>query len=147
MGGTTELKGPDLAKGVAFSDLSHEVPLLGHADGEGVVVVRIGDDVHAIGASCTHYGGPLAEGLVVDGTIRCPWHHACFDLRSGEAIAAPALADVPCWKVERSGDLVVIRTKREASARRMPAVVPSSVVLVGAGAAGAACAETLRKEG
>jgi apoptosis-inducing factor 3 len=146
MGGTSELKGPDFTKGIAFSELAPDVPVLGHADGEGVVVVRVGDDVFAIGASCTHYGGPLAEGLVVDGTIRCPWHHACFDLRTGEAVAAPALADLPCWKVERSGGLVVIRTKREATARKASSALPS-VVIVGAGAAGAACAEMLRKEG
>ena len=147
MGGAAELKGPDLTKGVAFTELTADVPFLGHANGEGVVLVRVGDDVQAIGASCRHYGGPLAEGLVVDGTIRCPWHHACFDLRTGEALGAPALGDVPCWQVEQSGGLVTVRTKRDVPRRTAPATVPSSIVIVGAGAAGAACAETLRKEG
>jgi nitrite reductase/ring-hydroxylating ferredoxin subunit len=145
-GGTQELKGPDLAKGITFAELSPNVPLLGHTNGEAVVVVRVGDDVHAIGATCTHYSGPLAEGLVVGDSIRCPWHHACFDLRSGEARGAPALADVPCYRVERSGDLVQVRTKKERAAPK-PASSPSSVVIVGAGAAGIACATTLRKEG
>lgn len=145
-GGTQELKGPDLAKGVAFTELTPNVPLLGHTNGEAVVVVRLGEEVHAIGATCTHYSGPLAEGIVVGDSIRCPWHHACFDLRSGEARGAPALADVPCYRVERSGDLVQVRTKKEPVAKK-PAASPSSVVIVGAGAAGVACATTLRKEG
>jgi nitrite reductase/ring-hydroxylating ferredoxin subunit len=79
-GGATELSGPDLAQGVAVTELAEGKPLLGHANGEAVIVVRLGNDVHAIGASCTHYGGPLAEGLVEGHTIRCPWHPACFDL-------------------------------------------------------------------
>lgn len=146
-GGAQELTGPDLTKGVPFSDLTPNRPLVGHANGESVLVVRIGDDVHAIGASCTHYGAPLADGLVVDDTIRCPWHHACFDLRSGRAVGAPALMDVACWETERSGDLIQVRTKKPAEAPTLSTHEPASVVLVGAGAAGAACAEMLRKQG
>jgi NADPH-dependent 2,4-dienoyl-CoA reductase/sulfur reductase-like enzyme/nitrite reductase/ring-hydroxylating ferredoxin subunit len=146
-GGSNELKGPDLAKGVALADLTPGVPLLGHANGESVILVRVGDEVHAIGAFCTHYGAPLAEGLVVATTVRCPWHHACFDLKTGEAVGAPALADVACYETERKGDLVQVRTKREPERRAAPPSAPSSVVIVGAGAAGAACVETLRKEG
>lgn len=145
-GGGGELTGPDFAEGVPFGDLTEGKPLLGHAAGEAVVLVRVGDEAHAIGASCTHYGGPLAEGLVDGHTIRCPWHHACFDLRTGEASGAPAFGDLACWVVERQGELVRLRTKKERSPRS-PLRTPSSVVLVGAGAAAAACAETLRKEG
>jgi NADPH-dependent 2,4-dienoyl-CoA reductase/sulfur reductase-like enzyme/nitrite reductase/ring-hydroxylating ferredoxin subunit len=145
-GGTQELTGPDFEQGVAFSELAENQPRLGHAHGEAVVVVRVGDGVHAVGASCTHYGGPLAEGRVVDGTLRCPWHHACFDLRTGEALHAPALADIPCWQVVREGDLVRVRDKKER-AKATPGSSPSSVVIVGAGAAGAGCAEALRKGG
>jgi NADPH-dependent 2,4-dienoyl-CoA reductase/sulfur reductase-like enzyme/nitrite reductase/ring-hydroxylating ferredoxin subunit len=145
-GGATELSGPDLEKGVDVADLAPGVPLLGHAAGEPVVLVRVGEDVRAVGATCTHYGGPLAEGLVDGDTLRCPWHHACFDLRTGDAIGAPALAGVACWDVTRKGDLVAVRTKRTAP-QRTPKTSPSSVVIVGAGAAGAACVEVLRKEG
>src|SRR4051812_10547725 len=123
-GGAKELAGPDLATGIAFTDLTAGTPLLGHADGEAIVVVRIGGDVHAIGASCTHYGGPLAEGLVEGHTIRCPWHHACFDLRTGEAVGAPALADNACYEVTRAGALVQVRTKKSAPKRAAPAGVP-----------------------
>src|SRR4051812_9698553 len=108
-GGAKELSGPDLGKGVAFASLEPGKPVLGHAGGEGVVVVRLGETVCAIAATCTHYGGPLAEGLVEGTTIRCPWHHARFDLTTGEAVGAPALADVACFETVREGDLVQVR--------------------------------------
>ena len=71
-----ELTGPDLTAGIPEKDLADGKQLLGHAGGEPVMLVRSGDDVFAVAASCTHYGGPLAEGLVVGTTVRCPWHHA-----------------------------------------------------------------------
>ena len=83
MSGTTELKGPDLTRGCPRETSSKRRPLLGHAHGEAVMLVRSGGKVFATGATCTHYGGPLAEGLVVGKTVRCPWHHACFDLETG----------------------------------------------------------------
>jgi NADPH-dependent 2,4-dienoyl-CoA reductase/sulfur reductase-like enzyme/nitrite reductase/ring-hydroxylating ferredoxin subunit len=147
MGGEAiELSGPDLTAGVAFDTLIPGKPLLGRAGGEAVVVVRLGDEAHAIGASCTHYGGPLAEGLVVGDTIRCPWHHACFDLRTGAAVRAPALSDNACFEVVRAGALVQVRGRKE-STKAKRAAGPSSVVIIGAGAAGTACVEMLRKEG
>ena len=88
-----------------------------------------------IGATCTHYSGPLAEGLVVGDTVRCPWHHACFDLRSGEALGAPALEPVPCYEVVRHGNRVAVGGK-QSHAPAPPPQSPASVVIVGAGAAG-----------
>jgi nitrite reductase/ring-hydroxylating ferredoxin subunit len=84
--------GPDLTGGIPANSLAEGVPLLGHVQGEPVILVRRGSEVFSIGGSCSHYGGPLADGLVVDDTVRCPWHHACFSLRTGEALAAPALS-------------------------------------------------------
>jgi apoptosis-inducing factor 3 len=141
--------GPDLRQGVAFSDLANGGMLAGHADGEPVLLARRGEEVFAIGAVCSHYGGPLAEGLVVGDTVRCPWHHACFSLRTGEALRAPALNPVPCFRVERRGGTVYVLEKLERAAPRAltsPAL-PRSVVIVGGGAAGNAAAETLRNEG
>src|SRR4051812_1564829 len=89
MGGSNELKGPDFTQGVAKTELGDGQMLLGHADGEAVLLARRGNDLFAVGASCTHYGGPLAEGMMVGDTVRCPWHHACFNLRTGEAERAP----------------------------------------------------------
>ena len=125
--------------------------LRGQAQGKPVLVARNGDDVFAIGGSCTHYGGPLADGLRVGDTVRCPWHHACFDLRTGEALRAPALNPVARWKVERRGTSVFVTGELPAgdpirNDPRAPAG-PASVVIVGAGAAGNAAAEMLRRLG
>src|SRR3954467_9850567 len=159
MAGTTgedkgQLTGPDLAVGVDASSLANGDKLLGHASGEPVLVARIGNEFFAIGASCTHYGGPLAEGVIVGDTVRCPWHHACFSLRNGEALRAPALNPVAAWKVEQnSGKVVVIeKIERDPLAATYPiggngAGKPAYVGLVGAGAAGASATEMLRRCG
>jgi apoptosis-inducing factor 3 len=144
---TEKLEGPDFKKGYEVDKLAEGQMLLGHAFGEPVLVARHGDDVFAIGAVCTHYGGPLVKGLMVDCTVRCPWHHARFDLRTGEAIAAPALNDVACWKVQKRGDRFFVTGKLEKKPARKPKSAPTSVVIVGAGAAGGAAAEMLRREG
>ncbi len=146
MSAETQLSGPDLAQGVPLAEVPDGGQLLGHSGGEAVLVVRRGEEIFAVGATCTHYGGPLAEGLVVDDTVRCPWHHACFSLRTGEAVRAPALNPVACYKVERDGDRIAVREKAEPAPHR-EAAGPSSVVIVGAGAAGNAAAEMLRREG
>src|SRR5574342_1205560 len=95
--------GPDLARGCELSGIPEEGSLLGQAHGEAVLLVRHGGEVFAVAPGCTHYGGPLAEGLVIDGQVRCPWHHACFDLRTGEAVGPPALKPLSRWAVERRG--------------------------------------------
>ncbi len=116
-----KLAGPDLSQGVALSNLAEGAILLGHAQGESLILVRRGEELFAIGAACTHYGGALAEGLIVDDTVRCPWHHACFSLRSGEALRAPALNPVSCWRVEQAEWQGVCAGKaREREARAPP---------------------------
>ncbi len=150
MGGATELSGPDFTQGIALADVPQGGMLLGHTHGEAVLLVRptAADEVFAIGATCTHYSGPLAEGLLAGTQVRCPWHHACFDVRTGEALAAPALSPVPCFVVERQGARLVVKGKRpEPAPRSKPLHAPESVVIVGAGAAGNAAAEMLRREG
>lgn len=143
-------EGPDLSAGIPLDRLDEGEPTLGHVGGEGVLLVRRGDEVHAIGATCTHYGGPLAEGLVVGETVRCPWHHACFSLRTGEAVGAPALNPVARWETEvRDGRVLVLEKSEESplASRGRAVEGPESVVIVGAGAAGSAAAEMLRREG
>src|SRR5215813_12400088 len=144
---SSELEGPDFEKGCEIEKVADEEMLLGHAFGEPVLVARRGDELFGIGAKCTHYGGPLAKGLMVDCTVRCPWHHARFDLRTGEAIAAPALSDTSCWKVEKRDGHFFVTGKADKRPARQPKSSPQSVVIVGAGAAGAAAAEMLRREG
>lgn len=144
------LNGPDLAEGIALADLPDGGRLVGHCGEEQVLLVRHGTEVFAVSANCTHYGGPLVDGLVVDNTVRCPWHHACFDLRTGEALRAPAFSPLSCWSVEqRDGRIFVLgKLKRVAPARRNErlAEVPGKIVIVGGGAAGFAAAEKLRRE-
>ena len=94
--------GPDLALGVSPGDLENDM-LLGHVGQADVLLVRVGSEIYAIDAHCSHYHGPLADGLVTGHDIRCPWHHACFDLRTGEAVHAPALSPLSVWKVEQQG--------------------------------------------
>jgi NADPH-dependent 2,4-dienoyl-CoA reductase/sulfur reductase-like enzyme/nitrite reductase/ring-hydroxylating ferredoxin subunit len=138
---------PDFTAGFRFQDLQDGVPVAGRAGDDDVMLVRRGDDVLAVGANCTHYHGPLAEGLVVRDTVRCPWHHACFSLRTGEALRAPALDLIACYRVERSGDTVFVRGKAAEAPRRRPPASPASIVIVGGGAAGLAAADMLRREG
>jgi NADPH-dependent 2,4-dienoyl-CoA reductase/sulfur reductase-like enzyme/nitrite reductase/ring-hydroxylating ferredoxin subunit len=148
MGGESTLSGPDLSVGIPVSELQDGVPLLGHANGSSVILVRTGSRFYALGATCSHWGGPLAEGLVRDGAIQCPWHHACFALESGAQLAAPALNPVSAYEVVIAGDRVRVGDVKEPARRdRRPLVKPASVVIVGAGAAGASAAEWLRKEG
>src|SRR2546425_376620 len=142
----------DLTQGIAISELGGGAIVRGKVGDEEVVVLQRGADVLALGAHCTHYRGPLADGLVVGDTIRCPWHHACFDLRTGEPVRAPALDPLACWRVERDGNTVFVREKLPpASKKRVEAddmaKWPDSIVIVGGGAAGFAAADMLRREG
>lgn len=142
------LSGPDLEAGVPGETIKEGSLLLGHAGGEAVLLSRVDGQVCAIAATCSHYGGPLVEGIVANGTVRCPWHHACFDLRTGEAVRPPALNDLQRWNVvERDGQVVVTGKRQPAPSRRRPKRAPASVTIVGAGAAGQSAAETLRREG
>lgn len=141
--------GPDLTKGVSLADFK-DGKLLGHVGEEDVLLVQGGSEIFAIEPSCSHYHGPLAEGLVVGDTIRCPWHHACFSLRSGEATRPPALNALAVWDVTRDRDKIIVQRKREApkpSVAHRSAPTPEKFVIVGGGAAGFAAAETLRREG
>ncbi len=140
--------GPDLAAGFNLASLGEGQNVQGHVEGKAVLLARSGGQLFAIGAKCTHYGGPLAEGLIVGDTVRCPWHHACFSLRTGEALRAPALNPVDCWNVEQRGDKVFVTGKAGPAPRpRVSRVHPEKVIIVGAGAAGNAAAEMLRREG
>ena len=139
---------PDFIAGVPFGGIPDGGTLLGTAGGEDVVLIRRGEALFAVGAYCSHYHGPLAQGLVVGETLRCPLHHACFSLRTGEALRAPALDPISCWRVERIGDAVFVREQKGSAAapRRAPSS-PRDVVIVGGGAAGLAAADALRREG
>src|ERR1700687_4931629 len=122
------LGGPDLEEGIAEEYLGEGRPLVGHAGGEAVLLVRAGQEIFATGATCTHYGGPLGGGLVGGHIVRCPWHHARFDLRTGEGAGAPELNPIACWQVRRADGRVSVTGKRDASSpSRLPSRGPDSV--------------------
>ena len=144
-----QLEGPDLSVGVKLSAIADGAMLTGHVGDQAVVLARRGDELFAVGAKCPHYGGPLGEGVIVGETIRCPWHHACFSLRSGEVLRAPARDPLPRWRVEVSDGIAYARERIERQPR--PTLgstrLPESVVIIGGGPAGNMAAETLRDEG
>jgi nitrite reductase/ring-hydroxylating ferredoxin subunit len=143
---------PDPTIGIPEADLADGAMLIGRVGDQTVLLARRGQEVFSIGASCTHYGGPLGEGLMVDDMVRCPWHHACFSLRTG-GLTAPALKATSCWRVDRSGGCILVRNKISDAGRPMPvtsraaAGAPGPMVIVRGGAAGYAAAEMLRREG
>src|SRR6476646_2574521 len=145
--------GPDLAQGIPLDELADGGMIGGHVGEEPVLLARCGDEFFAIGSSCSHYGGPLADGLVVADTVRCPWHHARFSLRTGEAVGAPAFNPVPCWRVQKRDGKAWVTEKIEPTEQRSTAKARSAsknaerVVIVGGGAAACATAEMLRREG
>lgn len=140
--------GPDLCQGIDAAALADGAMVQGHVGDEAVLLARQGNEVFAIGATCSHYGAPLAEGLLVGDSVRCPWHHACFSLRNGAAQCAPALNPLPCWRVEsRGGKWVVGERQAPPSPGARLAGSLQSIVIVGGGAAGNAAAEMLRQQG
>ena len=141
--------GPDLAQGVSLALLADGGRLAGHVGDEEVLLVRRGSTVFAVGAHCTHYHGPLADGLVIDDTVRCPWHHACFDLRTGEALHAPAFGALACWTVEQRDGKIFVQTRKKLPKPRrseVRAALPQKIVVIGGGAAGFAACDMLRRE-
>lgn len=144
--------GPDLARGVPLASIAEDGVLAGRVGDDAVLLVHLDDGVHAVGAHCTHYGAPLAEGRIADGHVHCPWHHACFDLRTGEATCAPAFAPLGRWRTEVEGDTVYVReplaTVPEKAVRTpQDGQAPRCIVIVGGGAAGHAAARRLRDRG
>ncbi|MBC7185860.1 MAG: FAD-dependent oxidoreductase [Calditrichaeota bacterium] len=129
-----------------LSELAEGVPTAVKVGDDEVLLVRMGGRVHACSGKCPHYGAPLVEGFVVGHEVVCPWHNARFDFRNGQLVAPPALDDLPTYEVEIDGEDVYVQ---RAAPRRPSARVgkEKTVLIVGAGAAGEAAAETLRHEG
>lgn len=138
----------DLADGFPAETLAPGEMVEGTYEGARVLLARVGKDFYAVGGECTHYGAPLCEGLLRGTTVLCPWHHARFDLASGRATSPPALSALQRYRVSVEGGRVrVVGRIAPPHESRRPARQLDSVVIVGAGAAGALAAETLRDEG
>lgn len=144
---SAKTSGPDFSAGVEEEILKDGESILGHVGGESVLLVRQDGEFFAVGARCSHYGGPLSEGLVVGETVHCPWHHACFDLRTGEALKAPALNPIPAWYVELREGKVFVTDKKFNVIKPREETASQRFVIIGAGAAGVSAAVALRRHG
>ncbi len=130
----------------ALGELPPGVPKAVRVDGKEVLLVRVGEVVHACGGECPHYGAPLAEGFIVGQEVVCPWHNARFDLRTGVVVAPPALDDLVAYDAEVEDGQVYL-SKRTSSRVERALGRDKTALIVGGGAAGEAAAETLRREG
>ncbi len=142
---------PDLSGGLASAAVAEGAMVVGRLGEDEVLIARADGKVFAIGATCSHYHGPLGEGLLVGDTVRCPWHHARFCLRTGEALAGPAIDPVRCWSArERDGKIFLESAPQptpSATPRAKSAKGPRRVLIAGGGAAGFATTEMLRRRG
>jgi len=121
-------------------------------DGQTILLVRIGGDYRAFGGHCPHYGAPLADGAHSDNRIVCPWHHAAFDINTGDTLEPPALDHLETYPVSVKGEDIIIElperisgTRRAARVKRNSGGDGRTFVIVGAGAAGYAAADALRQ--
>lgn len=119
-----------------------------------VLLVKVNGTFHALGAHCTHYQAPLEEGVLSGNHIVCPWHNAYFNITTGDQQEPPGLDSLPCYQVRVEGENVIVSIPEKASGSRTPAMAEynsnidgRTFVILGAGAAGAHAAETLRTAG
>jgi NADPH-dependent 2,4-dienoyl-CoA reductase/sulfur reductase-like enzyme/nitrite reductase/ring-hydroxylating ferredoxin subunit len=141
--------GPDLSQGIELSAIAEGATVAGHVGDEAVLLSRLDGELYAVSGTCTHYGAHLADGIASAGSVRCPLHHACFDLRTGEALRAPALDPLDRWQVDVDSEKAYVSYKLKAEANGGPALQTDvrKIVIIGGGAAGLACANELRRLG
>jgi NADPH-dependent 2,4-dienoyl-CoA reductase/sulfur reductase-like enzyme/nitrite reductase/ring-hydroxylating ferredoxin subunit len=149
MAAQQEAAGPDFSVGFRIADIADGATIAGRVGEEPVLLSRRGDDYFAVSGVCTHYGAHLAGGRIAGDQVRCPWHHACFNLLNGEAVQAPAFDALKSWRVEIEGERLLVRSQEDA--KPAPAAKtqghPARIVIVGGGAAGFAAADMLRRRG
>ena len=123
------------------------------AEGKEILLARVNGNFHALGAHCTHYGAPLVEGVLSGERIVCPWHHACFNVKTGDLQEPPAVDALPSYEVKIQNDQVIVRVPENASDRRTPLMTKRDTkdqrlfLIAGVGAAGYAAAQALREDG
>ena len=123
-------------------------------DGAKILIARTGGEFHALSAFCTHYGAPLEKGVLSDGKIVCPWHHACFNVRTGDMLDPPAMDALVSYEAWKDGDNLIVRIPENPPGRRLPEMTrrdpeadDRTFVIIGGGAAGYSAAQALRENG
>ncbi|MGZ3792827.1 MAG: FAD-dependent oxidoreductase [Bdellovibrio sp.] len=147
MASAGQTQGPDFSKGISVDTLKNGGSLLGHVGNEPVLLVKQEGEYFAVGAVCTHYNGPLQQGIIEGETIHCPWHHSCFDLRTGEVVKAPALNPIAAWNIEVHDERVFVTDKKNIVLHSRLGTEKKRFVIIGAGAAGTSAAVMLRRHG
>lgn len=123
------------------------------ANGSQILLACVGGNFHAVGAHCTHYGAPLVEGILSGQRIVCPWHHACFDITTGDLQEPPAFDALPRYEVKVEDNQLIVSVPDAAPDRRTPQMTQRNIndkrlfAIAGGGAAGYAAAQTLREDG
>ena len=119
-----------------------------------ILLARTGERFYAVSATCPHYGAPLAEGVLCGTRIVCPWHHAAFNIINGDLEEPPALDALVSYAVRVEGEHILVSVPEKTPDRRTPPMATCDpakdsrqFVIIGAGAAGYAAAQTLREEG
>ncbi|CAI9614657.1 unnamed protein product [Staurois parvus] len=124
-------------------------------EGRSILLVKSNGTFSAVGNKCSHYGAPLSKGFLAGDRVRCPWHGACFNVKTGDIEEYPGLDSLPCYKVTVENGSVHLVTSKKAleNVKRVKAMCRhnasnrSTVAIIGAGPAALVCAETLRQEG
>ena len=124
-------------------------------DDVDILLTKIDGEFYAVSPHCTHYGGPLHEGLLSGERIICPWHHAAFDVKTGKMLEPPAIDNIPCYEtsVEDGKVFVTVNVDKHKTHEVPELKIPDPVkddkiyVIIGSGAAANIAAQTLRQNG
>lgn len=134
-------------KVAALNDLADREPRLVEVEGTQILLVPDGEIIHAVSATCPHAGGPLAEGVRHGTRVICPWHKATFCLRTGAILEPPAVDPLQHFNTSVVGQDVLLTYPAEAADQHEPQADARCFAIIGAGAAGAVAAQTLREAG
>jgi NADPH-dependent 2,4-dienoyl-CoA reductase/sulfur reductase-like enzyme/nitrite reductase/ring-hydroxylating ferredoxin subunit len=130
-----------------LDDLSDRTMRQIEVEGQKILLLRDGTDVRAVDATCPHAGAPLSQGVRHGTRLICPWHKATFCIRTGALVSPPAVDGLTAYNVRVDGGRMLLTYPADAPPRSEPASDPRCFVIVGAGAAGAVAAQTLREAG